>query len=593
MSLRTLATLVRTTITENSHIGNQTNATKTVQVSQTDMEHGDAAYAWLKANHPDIHHYLKNDAHLPIDPVQTIRAIKQAGPKQTMSMIKNGLKLDTEAMYKPHSGETWPHHIPLHLEENTSLITEGLDMDVTWKKHGDKISNRLFDHNVFDDHKNEFHRKLIATDPTEHKEYAPWIASRYATGGEIRDEHNVVTGTKGINHLEDFDRVHSALSDFHDAKVKKKLTKNNINADINSYKSLPDLEDAVDKIPKEATKKEELKAVKEGEATKYDTEHWTTIVPQTHAASCAYGAGTKWCTTSSSPSMFNTYNKDGPMHIMIPKKPNYPGEKYQYHLHSNQFMDEKDRSADALDVLHSRPNPVLLDHIDKHQAQLDTSTTGYGSSRDKAKLIQIAHEPKKYLSKYLETGGPDVQSAVARLGTHEQKEALINNPNISEAMKINFIKGGNPAHIEKFVGDKSTRVQSAVAQHGTDEHRDALIANPNLHEDVKAGLASSGKAKYIEPFLNDTSKKVHTAIFTHGSEEHKDHLLYKNPHIDLSITRAAIESKTPRHLDNLITHTDPVIRALVAKHGTDAHREKLKNDPSFLVKTTAAGTSTL
>lgn len=592
MSIKALASLVRTTLSENVHVGNQTNASNSVKASETDMEHGDAAYAWLKNNHPDIHHYLKNDAHLPIDPVQTIKAIKQMGPTQTMSMIKQGLKLDTQKMYEPWSGNMWGDHIPTHLQENTDLVTEGLDMDVTWKKHGDKVSQRLFDHDIHDNHKQVFHQKLKEADPTEHKEYAPWIASRYATGGEVRDEHNTVTGIKGINHIEDFGRVHQALSEFHEAKTKKKLTKNGINADINTYKSLPDLEDAVDKIPKEATKKEELKAVKEGEATKYDTEHWTTIIPHTHAAAKAYGAGTKWCTTMSSPSYFNGYNKDGPMHILVPKNPKYPGEKYQYHLHSNQFMDPKDAPVDVLDTLHGRPNPVLMDHVEKHQDLIDASASGYGS-KDKARMIQIAHDPKKYLSKYLATGGPDVQSAVARLGTPEQKEALIHNPNISEGMKINFIKGGVPHHIEKFVNDTSPRVQAAIAQHGTDEHRDKLIQNSNLHEDVKAGLVASGKEKYIKPFLDDKSKKVHQAIFAHGSEDQKDHLLYKNPHIDLSITRAAIESKEPRHLDNLINHPEPVIRALVAKHGTDAHREVLKNDPSFLVKTTASGTSTL
>jgi len=591
MSIRALTQFIK----ENTV--NQTAVSGHVQHSaNTSMEQGDAAYTWLKTNHPDVHHYISREAPVPIDPVQTIKAIKQMGKPATMDHIKRGLLNDTKSIWEPVSGVKWGDHMPTApLREkgiNEDVVLEGLDIDVTWKKHGDKVSQRLFDHDIVDDHKNTFHQKLAEADPTEHKEYAPWIASRYATGGEVRDENNTVTGIRGINHIEDFGRTHTALSAFHDAKVKKKLTKNNINADINTYKSLPDLEDAVDKIPKEATKKEELKAVKEGEATKYDTEHWTTIIPHSVAAACAYGAGTRWCTTNKSGNMFNSYNKDGPMHIMVPKAPKYPGEKYQFHLHSNQFMDPKDSPVDIVDTLHKRPNPVLMAHVEAHQDLIDSTTSGY-NSKDKSRMIQIAHEPAHYIAKYLKTGGPDVQSAVARLGTPEQKEALIHNPNISEGMKINFVKGGNPAHIDKFVDDKSSRVQQAVASHGTDAHRDRLIANPNLHEDVKAGLVESGKSKYIQPFLDDKSAKVHQAIFAHGSEAEKDHVLYKNPHIDLSITRAAIESKEPRHLDNLISHTQPVIRALVAKHGTDAHREILKNDPSFLVKSTAMGTSTL
>jgi hypothetical protein len=40
--------------------------------------------------------------------------------------------------------------------------------------------------------------------------------------------------------------------------------------------------------------------------------------------------------------MFNRYNKDGNMYILLPKHPNYDGEKYQLHFKSGQFMDEED-----------------------------------------------------------------------------------------------------------------------------------------------------------------------------------------------------------------------------------------------------------
>lgn len=501
-------------------------------------------------------------------------------------MIKQGLNKDTKDIYEPVIGDKWKDLVREDYSNYNMFVTEGLDIDVTWKKHGDKISQRLFDHDIFDDHKEYFHQQLAQADPTEHKEYAPWIASKYASGGEVRDkETNELTGFKGINHIEDFARVHQALTEFHDAKVKKKLTKNGLSADINSYKSLPDLETAVDKLPKDASKKEELKTVKEGEATKYDSEHWTTIVPQTHAASCAYGAGTKWCTTMKTPQYFNQYNNQGPMHIMIPKQPKYSGEKYQFHLHSDQFMNELDRPADALDVLHNRPNPVIMDHIEKHPD--DVARSG------KAQLIQIAHDPKEYLNKYIGTGGADVQAAVARLGTPEQKEALVNNPNITSHMKIAFIKGGNINHINKFVNDTNTDVQAAVAQHGTDEHRRALTANKQLDKKVKIGLISSGKNEFITPFLNDKDHDIHRAIMQHGSDEHKEHILYDNPHTNLTIRQQAIETKEPKHLDRFIKSPDFLIRALVAYHGTDKHREMLKDDPSAIVRKTAAGESTL
>ncbi|MGA1048922.1 MAG: hypothetical protein ACO3UU_13015, partial [Minisyncoccia bacterium] len=67
------------------------------------------------------------------------------------------------------------------------------------------------------------------------------------------------------------------------------------------------------------------------------------IVPLDEKAACYYGQGTRWCTAATKgENYFERYNSEGPLYIIIPKKPKYPGEKYQLHVNSEQFMDEKD-----------------------------------------------------------------------------------------------------------------------------------------------------------------------------------------------------------------------------------------------------------
>jgi len=67
------------------------------------------------------------------------------------------------------------------------------------------------------------------------------------------------------------------------------------------------------------------------------------VVPQDEAAACYYGRGTRWCTAATKgENYFVHYNKEGPLYIILPKNPSYKGEKYQLHIESKQFMNEKD-----------------------------------------------------------------------------------------------------------------------------------------------------------------------------------------------------------------------------------------------------------
>ena len=68
-------------------------------------------------------------------------------------------------------------------------------------------------------------------------------------------------------------------------------------------------------------------------------------------AACYYGQGTRWCTAADSNNMFDRYNQDGDMYILIPTKPKYEGEKYQVHPASGQYMDEQDRDVEADDLV--------------------------------------------------------------------------------------------------------------------------------------------------------------------------------------------------------------------------------------------------
>lgn len=223
------------------------------------------------------------------------------------------------------------------------FITEA-SVDKTWEIHGKNISSKISEelpHIPKEHHKETFSNAASIADQTNNKRYTPWFAAAYAKGS--------------INKLEDAGRVHTALSVFD--KHKHVAAKLNIPTDINKH-SLSSLEDAHDTILKHLGAEEKHKDATDSirqQTTHKEDEHWKVKIPHTEEASCHYGQGTKWCTAGKDDNQFSSYHQDGDLHIFIPKKPAYPGEKYQWHDSSNQFMNEKDKDVSPKRVFKERP----------------------------------------------------------------------------------------------------------------------------------------------------------------------------------------------------------------------------------------------
>ena len=176
---------------------------------------------------------------------------------------------------------------------------------------------------------------LIELDPTYQGgdnlgKFGKWILGLY-NKGQLKDE--------------DFYKVPQYLTTFKDNL--KKIQ----NKDIMSYKTLPDLAQAIQDYEgqKDVSKKQQVKQLKSDEAEKVlETPNWLIIHPKTHKADCYYGANTKWCTASKdNDSWFEEYNAKGPLFILINKK---NGKKYQFHFETLSFMNELDKPVSPNEV---------------------------------------------------------------------------------------------------------------------------------------------------------------------------------------------------------------------------------------------------
>jgi hypothetical protein len=187
-------------------------------------------------------------------------------------------------------------------------------------------------------------------DPTPSKVYTPWLAREVASGN--------------IKNLEDIQsRLTPLLGDYEKYKRKKDFPQEG--RDIMRLTA-----PAFEKIVGEYTPPEEEQKNRGDVETVFDDESVRVLVPKDETAACYYGQGTTWCTAATrGNNMFNHYNQQGKMYILLPKTPKYDGEKYQLHFQSGQFMDEQDDPVELINLITER-FPELKDFFLKVEPEL-------------------------------------------------------------------------------------------------------------------------------------------------------------------------------------------------------------------------------
>ena len=193
-------------------------------------------------------------------------------------------------------------------------------------------------------------RRIEQSDPTPNREYTQWMVRSYIN--------------RVVNYYED---VLSTLAGFagmfNELKIHRRLPEKY--RDINQIKTREIFRDAyravADRYEEFRDEQQEQKPLSKGHAQEvYNGPEVRIIHPVDQAAACYYGQGTQWCTASTrSQNYFNDYNNEGPLLILIPKKPAHEGEKYQLHAASEQVMDEHDSSVPMGHVVSRFPNTNL------------------------------------------------------------------------------------------------------------------------------------------------------------------------------------------------------------------------------------------
>lgn len=407
-------------------IANAYHEGRMVQINDPESEHhrkkGVIVYSGGKGTHHTVHDKFGNSfGYHPsanLDDLETkkesiqedstpnigskVRAIRgqASGRIQTIAADSSGIK---KAYVQTDDGRVIATPLDNVMVESKTLLSKvktiiaesalllEYNAEKTWQQHGADISKRMSaEGHPVEKHEELFHSTIENTDPSKNKQYAKWVASKYASGD--------------IKRLEDIGtRVKPLLKTFHAAKQVKSALPSGVDSNIKTYKSVAELSDVVNKLHDHIGAKPSTNDVGDSKDTAMrhlsgENEHWQHFTlsdkqgdKATHKESRYlahhYAGGTggsttpkkpgycEWCTAQDgdeSKDALNSYMKKGDIHVLIPKKPTHVGERYQIGHEENMQMDHNDDEIENIPKLFKdRPAPKsYTDVLHKHAAEL-------------------------------------------------------------------------------------------------------------------------------------------------------------------------------------------------------------------------------
>ena len=139
--------------------------------------------------------------------------------------------------------------------------------------------------------------------------------------------------------------------------------------DINQFKSLEEIITAINNHENKVRRT--VKSV-DGANIVYEDDRFTVVTPQTHKASCYYGAGTKWCTASmNGSSHFDNYNVEGKLFYILDKKAKSNDKYYKVALlqkydGDKTFYDAPDKAFTSGWILGTPEYDEIQSAVDKY-----------------------------------------------------------------------------------------------------------------------------------------------------------------------------------------------------------------------------------
>jgi len=213
-------------------------------------------------------------------------------------------------------------------------------------------------------------------DPSGNQKYLDWMLG-------LVDDMDKSLGSdfkQGEPDLQIHRNIIRAVKFFHENQQRFKQR------DINQYKDLVELNQAIEVVKENIKQKELEKQHKKERDIIYKDDRWFVVSPKSHAASCTYGAGTRWCVTMKNDDQYwNRYTRNANFFFILDKtKPQSdPMYKVAYRMIGGggkyELWDASDRefskNANGIEYIEELP-PELRIKINEYHEENFTPSDG-------------------------------------------------------------------------------------------------------------------------------------------------------------------------------------------------------------------------
>lgn len=259
---------------------------------------------------------------------------------------------------------------------------------------------------------------------------------RLAVVDQVPDETQ-----KGAATNNEAERIKIAVRDFH--KLNKYMPAAQGGRDLNSYKTIGDINQALDNAQSVAQRKELEKVHKEkvrGDADRIYQDKTTLVVrPNSEEASCYYGQGTQWCiAATNSRNYWDDYAND-------------QGAVFFFILDKDAQLRENERDKVALVYdTNNDESEFPMDAYDTVDDQLDSSDiTGYWDDAwTEEKISDVFNAIQQSLNEDPPEAGVSLDVAVEELGQYASSEFASSEAdgNISVSLEVDYEDTGIMAY---------------------------------------------------------------------------------------------------------------------------------------------------
>lgn len=333
---------------------------------------------------------------------------------------------------------------------------------------------------------------LVANqDTSPNKEYTAWIVGNFTRGTIARWEDIAA-------------RVIPALKRFHTLKITRKIP--NAERDIGRIKDLPALEDLIEKYRETDTtskNQQELQGEQAFFANKqvtlvHDDPNIKIVIPHTKEAAQYFGCNTRWCTSALTNNMFEHYNKDGSLYIVLIKAEN---QRYQFHFPTDQFMDDRDMTADTWELVAEYPIlKTIFGPIAAAVGKKDTVTA--------ERLAFIDNPSEEFMMRAVQSDGrlikyfPNASEEMKLVALGQQLGTGAYEPRLHAFIVQEW---DSVEDFAKDTGDHSTEWAAGVSSGDTYIDSEVYDAHENMHQALQASTPNtlSRIAAYLKFYKSD------------------------------------------------------------------------------------------